>query len=88
MSKVLQCFICREWNWDVSRCFRESISLCMPCYVDVLEVRQARGAMGMEHSGRLGDDGHGPRAGPGRSPSSLTEDEKRRTLLLQLELFN
>jgi len=37
-----QCFVCREWSGTVSRCFSD-VHLCLPCYVDVLEVRQARG---------------------------------------------
>jgi len=40
-----QCFVCREWSWDACDAFRGT-TLCLPCYVDVLEVRQARGAMG------------------------------------------
>jgi len=44
MSVSLRCFICREWSWDVSKSF-EGVPMCLPCYVDVLEVRQARGVM-------------------------------------------
>jgi len=41
-----QCFICRQWSWEVTGAFeRPRVQLCLPCYVDVLEVRQARGAM-------------------------------------------
>ena len=40
-----QCFLCREWGWDASRCL-DRVMLCLPCYVDVLEVRQARGELG------------------------------------------
>lgn len=46
----LQCFICREWSWDVSKVLRKDVHLCLPCYVDVLEVKQARGSMGRELS--------------------------------------
>jgi len=47
-SQCSQCFICREWSWNVSRCFGQGVELCLSCYVDVLEVRQARGVMGRE----------------------------------------
>lgn len=41
---VRQCFICREFSWDV--CVAWGLTdLCLPCYVDVLEVREHRGAM-------------------------------------------
>ena len=55
-----QCFICREWSWDVSRSFSHT-RLCLPCYVDVLEVRQRRGvsletAEPVEESLREGPD--------------------------------
>jgi len=46
MPSYSQCFICREWSWEVSKAFSQSVSLCLPCYVDVLEVRQARGELG------------------------------------------
>ncbi len=39
-----QCFICREWSWSVSKIIGAGVTLCLPCYVDVLEVRQARGS--------------------------------------------
>jgi len=39
-----QCFICREWSWDVSKVIGHGVTLCLPCYVDVLEVKQARGS--------------------------------------------
>lgn len=55
-----QCFICREWSWDVSNVQR--VPLCIPCYVDVLEVRQARGDVGKaERSAQQ------PRGRPGKS---------------------
>lgn len=74
-----QCFICRQWSWDVCGVLPESgrvdgLDLCLPCYVDVLEVRQARGAMVKEHSASLGGDGREARAGAGSSPS-LTSSE-------------
>ena len=40
-----QCFICREWSWDTAVSYPNT-QLCLPCYVDVLEVRQARGELG------------------------------------------
>jgi len=44
MPKVSQCFVCREWSWDVSESIHGT-HLCLPCYVDVLEVRQERGGL-------------------------------------------
>jgi len=38
-----QCFICREFGWDVCRAWN-GVQLCLPCYVDCLEVRERRGA--------------------------------------------
>jgi len=49
----------------------QDVNLCLPCYVDVLEVKQARGLMGTEHSAGLGGDGREARAETGKSPSSL-----------------
>jgi len=47
----LQCFICGKWSWEVSAVKDfGGTEMCLPCYVDVLEVRQARGAMGAEAS--------------------------------------
>jgi len=43
MPSYCQCFICREWSWGVSKCFNGWTELCLPCYVDVMEVRQRRG---------------------------------------------
>ena len=42
-----QCFLCREWSWSVcgSTPGVVGVELCLPCYVDVLEVKQARGVM-------------------------------------------
>lgn len=40
-TQYVQCFLCREWSWSVSQSF-DRVSLCLPCYVDVLEVRQNR----------------------------------------------
>ena len=51
MPTYSQCFICREWSWSVSRTssgITRGVDLCLPCYVDVLEVRQARGPMGAD----------------------------------------
>lgn len=47
--------------------------LCLPCYVDVLEVRQARGVMGKEDSTGLGGDTREAGAGPGNSPSPFPQ---------------
>jgi len=67
-----QCFICREWSWDACDAFKGT-TLCLPCYVDVLEVRQGRGLMGKEHSGGLGPDADEPRASTGKSPSPFRQ---------------
>jgi len=41
-SPFLQCFICREWSYLTKSEFEAE--LCLPCYVDILEIRQKRGA--------------------------------------------
>jgi hypothetical protein len=74
--KYHQCFICREWSWDVSRVLRKHVELCLPCYVDVLEVRQARGLMGEPLGGsqKVGLSNPTPEATiPGQSPSPFTQ---------------
>lgn len=63
-----QCFICRAFTWDVTRS-HGGVELCLPCYVDVLEIRQGRGLMGPELSASLGHDGGEDRAETGQSPS-------------------
>ncbi len=83
MSRMYnQCFICREWSWSVSKS-HGGVSLCLPCYVDVLEVRQARGLMGDPNT--LPDsirDGGKDRAEtiPGQSPSPTPPDPRQRSL--------
>lgn len=72
MRSYSQCFLCREWSWDACDAFK-GVTLCLPCYVDVLVVRQARGVMGKEHSGGLGDDGREQRAGTGNFPSPFPQ---------------
>lgn len=79
MVKCSQCFICRQWSSDVSGVLgpMKDVQLCLPCYVDVLEVRQARGVMGEPWGGPK--DSKAPQArGPGNSPSPFR----------QLELFD
>ena len=74
-----QCFICREWSWNVCRSIGHSeVELCLSCYVDVLEVRQARGVMG----GRGELEAPVKDNAPGNSPSP------QERLLEQLELFD
>ncbi len=64
-----QCFLCREWSWDVSRSF-DKVHLCLPCYVDCLEVRQARGVIGEPDDLCVTKShGVGSEAEPGNSPS-------------------
>ena len=79
-----QCFICRVWSWDVCSS-NLNVELCLPCYVDILEVRQARGVMG-EAKNTLPDsngDDRGARAQPepGNSPSPFD-------LFPQIDLFD
>jgi len=69
--QYLQCFICREWSGTVSRCFNE-VHLCLPCYVDVLEVRQARGCIDQPESPQDVSLGKGPDYR--RGPSPLQEE--------------
>jgi len=67
----LQCFVCRDWSWSVSRILNGT-HLCLPCYVDVLEVRQARGSMGEPagESAEAGLSNSAPEANtPGSAPS-------------------
>ncbi len=54
-----QCFICREWSWSVSKIIGAGVTLCLPCYVDVLEVRQARGRVD-ETAGREAQEAADP----------------------------
>lgn len=74
-----QCFICRQWSWDVTRHASQmrEMNLCLPCYVDVLEVRQTRGVMA-EPTDAMADS-NGPSSGEantaGHSPSSLRQLE-------------
>ena len=73
-----RCFICREWGWDVSKPTPNQIGadLCLPCYVDVLQVRQARGVMGKGSPERTAFlAGNPPEDAPetGNSPSSFRQ---------------
>jgi len=70
-KRAQQCFICREWTWDVCKSMND-VDLCLPCYVDVLEVRQARGVMGEVESSEKGQAApKGTPTIPGNSPSPL-----------------
>jgi len=68
-----QCFICREWTWDVCKSMND-VELCLPCYVDILEVRQdrleARGVMGGESLKEKGSTEQ-----PGNSPSPFVQGD-------------
>ena len=85
-----QCFICREWSWDVCGSIRgtgglvQGVQLCLPCYVDVLEVKQARGVKGEELSAGLRGCAPLGRAEPGNSPSP----SRQMDLFPQTELFD
>ena len=75
MSRMYaQCFLCRQWSWDASWSDME-VRLCLPCYVDVLEVRQARGVMGeREVGGEAAANKLHPGANiPGNSPSPFMQ---------------
>jgi len=64
-----QCFLCREWGWDVSKAF--DTDLCLPCYVDVLEVRQSR--LELQRRGVLGSEPETEplREGPDENPDPM-----------------
>jgi len=66
-----KCFLCRVWSWDACNSF-DGATLCLPCYVDVLEVRQARGAMGEESPVEY-QPGKKMYENPGRSPSPFRQ---------------
>lgn len=71
-----QCFICRVWSWDACNSF-DGATLCLPCYVDVLEMRQDRlertgGVMGGGNE-KDRDAVHGPTELPGNSPPSFRQ---------------
>ena len=54
----------------------QDVNLCLPCYVDVLEVRQARGVMGKGQPGRAAlPAGNPPEDAPetGNSPSPFRQ---------------
>lgn len=72
LAAFTQCYICRGWSWLASKS-HGGVNLCLPCYVDVLEVRQGRGLMATEHSGGLDGDGWEPRAETGKSPSPFDQ---------------
>lgn len=72
-----QCFLCREWSWSVCRAVRDRTLLCLPCYVDVLEMRQARGVIGEGKTLPAGtpDAEMDKSSEPGNSPSPLSQLE-------------
>jgi len=65
-----QCFICREWSGFTSKSYE--VELCLPCYVDILEIRQARGVMA-EGQDADGDDRVQPGSGNSPSPSDSSQ---------------
>ncbi len=74
---VSQCFICREWSWSVCPSMNGA-DLCLPCYVDVLEIRQNRGGAAALYLGSL------PHKGPDEPPGGkATPPDPAK----QLELF-
>ncbi len=78
--RATQCFICREWSHMVSKSLLGGAPLCLPCYVDVLEVRQARGVMGeLPGSARVAGAESAPPGAttPGNSPSPYIGPEFR-----------
>ena len=89
-----QCFICRGFSWDVST-FRPlgDVELCLPCYVDVLEVRERRGvdrahelAGGVMGERRAGEWSHSY-TGPERRAATIPGNSPSPFQLRQLELF-
>ena len=69
------CFVCGMWSWTVSRVGAfGSVELCLECYVDVLEIRQARGVMGEPSEASVGRaiaEREDSARGPGSSPSPV-----------------
>jgi len=94
VSAYSPCFICGVYGWAVSKCSEfGGVELCLPCYVDVLEVRQARGLMGRELSGSRETDvsretESGPEPAPGKSPSPTWDPDLKWPEPLQLDLFH
>jgi len=83
-SPYSQCWICRVWSWDACNSY-DGATLCLPCYVDVLEVRQHRLERGEKAGGVMGSGRTDPKAllepdgeRPGNSPPPFR----------QLELFD
>jgi len=70
-----QCFLCREWSWSVcgSTPGVIGVELCLPCYVDVLEVRQARGLMAEPRKDFGKNDPRLEANTAGQSPSSFPQ---------------
>lgn len=64
-----QCFICRGWSHLVSKS-HGGVRLCLPCYVDVLEVRAARGVMGEPVVDMIAEA-----TSPGNSPSPVHSEQ-------------
>ena len=65
-----QCFICRHWSSDAGDAF-SGTTLCLPCYVDVLEGKQARGVLQTpEREGPVPGERPGPEA---NHPSPFTQ---------------
>jgi len=52
------CWICREWSSVVSNV--QGVPLCIPCYVDVLEIRQKRQEKGLRAEPEVATLGDGP----------------------------
>jgi len=84
-----RCFICGEWSWDVCAYRPGSLpgfggaDLCLPCYMDVLvlgQAREARGVMGAETRFTSSARAFTPESDelPGNSPSPY----------VQLDLFD
>jgi len=75
-SPYSQCWMCRVWSWDACNSF-DGATLCLPCYVDVLEMSQekqaARGVMGEQSEGSRGWDIAEQEDDPGNSPSPFRQ---------------
>jgi len=72
MPLYSQCFICRQWSYLVckSGSMHPRSNLCLPCYVDVLEVRQNRGGMSVPGELPANDVRQGGTSSDGKAPGA------------------
>jgi len=82
-----QCFICRQWGWDVSKAF-DRVRLCLPCYVDVLEVKQARGGKAALWRGERSDSNRTDVSRETESGSEPQTGQRVPSPFVQLDMFD